>query len=178
MILYQFGCKNAQIAYKGFLLSEKELILVGNFKSEMVLPNNWCYYNSMKKLVMFLLAMLAVGCVPEVATTAENINKIFSSQDFTFEFHEFDQTKKSISFRNDYLVYKSDQPTIRREITYDEVLLINDFIQKIVAVHQEGAVAESSSYYVIKNTASKVVIIPKQEDFYFEALLRTLKLVK
>ena len=61
---------------------------------------------------------------------------------------------------------------------YDEVLLINDFIQKIVNKHQDHLEKESASYYVVKNTAYKVIIIPKQEDFYFEALLRTLKLTK
>ncbi len=121
--------------------------------------------------------MSTVACVRKVEPTIENINKIFDSKDFTFEFHQKGNAKKSISFRDDYLVYQSDQPTLRREITYDEVLLINNFIRKIVYVHQDDQDTESFSYYVIKNTAYKTIIIPKQEDFYFEALLKTLKLV-
>jgi len=130
----------------------------------------------MKRILIVVICLSSIGCARRVEPTIENINKIFASKDFTFEFHQMNESKKSISFRNDYLVYKSDEPTVRREISYDEVLLINDFIQKIVQVHQDGLDEESISHYVIKNTAYKVIIIPKQEDYYFEALLRTLKL--
>lgn len=118
-----------------------------------------------------------ISCAKSVEPTPNNINKIFASQDFTFEFHQSGESKKSISFRNDYLVYKSDEPTFRREITYDEVLLINEFIQKIVNLHQND-VKEASSYYIVKNTAYTTTIFPKQQDLYFEALLKTLKLIK
>ncbi|SEK73975.1 hypothetical protein SAMN04487910_0991 [Aquimarina amphilecti] len=127
---------------------------------------------------MIICYLISIGCARNVEPSVENVNKIFASQDFTFEFNEFGSIKKSISFRDDYLVYKSDQPTLRREITYDEVLLINDFIQEIVDSHQKGLDIESSSYYVLKNTAYKTVIISEQEDFYFEALLKTLKLIE
>ncbi|MBW1294001.1 hypothetical protein [Aquimarina litoralis] len=131
----------------------------------------------MKRFILLITCFGLMSCAKQVEPTVENINKIFASQDFTFEFHKSGESKKSISFRNDYLVYKSDQPTFRREITYDEVLLINDFIQNIVNLHQNN-VEETPSYYVIKNTAYKAKIIPKQEDYYFEALLKTLKLIK
>ncbi|WP_299213184.1 hypothetical protein [uncultured Aquimarina sp.] len=130
----------------------------------------------MRKILILSILVFITSCARNVEPTAENINKIFTSQDFTFEFHQIGATKKSMSFRDDYLVYKSDQPTIRREITYDEVLLINDFIQKIVNLHQDDKDTESSSFYVVKNTAYKTTIIPEQEGYYFEALLRTLKL--
>ncbi|AXT51859.1 hypothetical protein D1818_13770 [Aquimarina sp. BL5] len=130
----------------------------------------------MRNFLVVLILIFITSCARNVEPTVENINKIFASQDFTFEFHPIGATKKSISFRDDYLVYKSDDPTLRREITYDEVLLINDFIQKIVNVHQDDKDTESSSFYVVKNTAYKTTIIPKQEGYYFEALLRTLKL--
>lgn len=58
------------------------------------------------------------------------------------------------------------------------MLLINDFIQKIVNRHSKILDPETSSHYIIKNTAYKVVIIPDQEDYYFDALLKTLKLDK
>ncbi|WP_091406281.1 hypothetical protein [Aquimarina amphilecti] len=132
----------------------------------------------MKKALLIICYLISIGCARNVEPSVENVNKIFASQDFTFEFNEFGSIKKSISFRDDYLVYKSDQPTLRREITYDEVLLINDFIQEIVDSHQKGLDIESSSYYVLKNTAYKTVIISEQEDFYFEALLKTLKLIE
>lgn len=128
--------------------------------------------------MILIIVVLLAGCARSLEPTPENINKIFASKDFTFEFHKKEGTCKSLSFRNDYLVYKSDGPTLRREITYDEVLLINDFIQKIVNKHINGLDSENNSHYIIKNTAYKVVIVPKQEDFYFDALIKTLKLDK
>ncbi|MBQ0735869.1 hypothetical protein [Aquimarina celericrescens] len=130
----------------------------------------------MRRIALFLMLIFLVSCARKVEPTIENINKIFASRDFTFEFHKKGGDCESLSFRNDYLVYKSDQPTIRREITYDEVLLINDFIQKIVNVHSGILDPETNSYYVIKNTAYKAIIVPEQEDYYFEALIKTLKL--
>lgn len=125
--------------------------------------------------IVFVIIFI-VSCARSVDPTVENINKIFTSKDFTFEFNSHTGDKKSLSFRNDYLVYKSDKPTYRREISYDEVLLINDFIQKIVNRHSKILDPETTSHYIIKNTAYKVVIIPDQEDYYFDALLKTLKL--
>lgn len=130
----------------------------------------------MRFFLVLCTVMSFFSCARKVEPTPGNINKIFESKDFTFEFHQADGNCFSISFRNDYLVYKSDQPTIRRDITYDEVLLINDFIQNIVNLHDPQKNTESSSYYVIKNTAYKTTIIPDQEDYYFEALLKTLKI--
>ncbi len=130
----------------------------------------------MRRIALFLMLIFLVSCARKVEPTIENINKIFASRDFTFEFHKKGGNCKSLSFRNDYLVYKSDQPTIRREITYDEVLLINNFIQKIVNVHSGILDPETNSYYVIKNTAYKAIIVPEQEDYYFEALIKTLRL--
>ncbi len=120
--------------------------------------------------------MLIVSCARTVEPTAENINKIFASKDFTLEFNRSNRSKESISFRSDYLVYKSDKPTYRREISYDEVVLINDFIQNIVHLHSEMLDPKKASYYVIKNTAYKVHIVPNQQDIYFDALLKTLHL--
>ncbi|GAA4110393.1 hypothetical protein GCM10022393_07420 [Aquimarina addita] len=123
-----------------------------------------------------MCVITVIACARTVDPTIENINKIFTSKDFTFEFHKKEAPSASLSFRDDYLVFKSDQPTIRRVITYDEVVLINNFIQNIVNLHSETLDKKSSSYYVIKNTAYKTVVIPDQEDFYFEALLKTLDL--
>ncbi|MBP2834155.1 hypothetical protein J8281_18300 [Aquimarina sp. U1-2] len=130
----------------------------------------------MRTILMLFVFHFLISCAREVPPTVENINKIFDSKDFTFEFHNNENTCQSISFRNDYLVFKSDLPTVRREITYEEVLLINDFIQKIVNVHSDSLSTDDSSYYVIQNTAYKTVIIPHQEEYYFEALLKTLRL--
>ncbi|AXT61667.1 hypothetical protein D1816_15330 [Aquimarina sp. AD10] len=130
----------------------------------------------MKRIIVLLPIVFIISCARTLEPTAENVNKIFASKDFTFEFNTATGNCKSLSFRNDYLVYKSDKPTFRREVTYDEVLLINQFIQKIVNLHSTSLDPKTSSYYVIKNTAYTTTIVPDQEDYYFEALLKTLKL--
>ena len=127
-------------------------------------------------IIGILASLVLFGCARSVEPTVENINKIFESKDFTFEFHQPDGTCRSLSFRNDYVVYKSDLPTYRRGIEYEEVVLINDYIQKIVNLHSVALDQETHPHYVIKNTAYKVIIVPDQEDFYFDALLKTLKL--
>ena len=132
-------------------------------------------YRSLKPITV-LIFMLLSSCARQVDPTADNINKIFNSKDFTFEFHPIDGTSKSLSFRVDYLVYQSDQPTVRREVSYEEVVLINDYIQRLVNLHSDSFTTENHSYYIIKNTAYKTTIIPDQEDYYFWALLKTLKL--
>ena len=132
-------------------------------------------YKSLKPITV-LIFMLLCSCAQQVDPTADNINKIFNSKDFTFEFHPIDGTTKSLSFRVDYLVYQSDQPTVRREVSYEEVVLINDYIQRLVNLHSDSFTTENHSYYIIKNTAYKTTIIPDQEDYYFWALLKTLKL--
>ena len=131
-----------------------------------------------KFLMLFVALILICSCAQTVDPTIENINEIFSSKDFTFEYNELGKSKKSISFRVDYLVYQSDEPTVRREIKYKEVILINDFIQNIVNLHQTGAEKESSSHYVVKNTAYETVIIPKDNSKDFSMLLKELKLIK
>jgi len=129
----------------------------------------------MKRCICLISVFMIFGCARTVEPTFENINKIFSSRDFTFEFHEKGKSCRSMSFRNDYVVFQGQHPTIRREISFDEVLLINDFIKKIVRLHNSELDQQNSSYYVIKNTAYETIITPKLEDFYYRALLNTLK---
>ncbi|RZS99164.1 hypothetical protein [Aquimarina brevivitae] len=101
-------------------------------------------------LVLGLPLLLLIGsCAKQVEPTSQNINKIFASKDFTFAFVPLHGEKKSLSFRVDYLVYQSDGPTIRREISYNEVLLINNFIQELVRVHNASLSTENHSYYMI-----------------------------
>jgi len=120
--------------------------------------------------------IIFMSCARSVEPTVENINTIFKSMDFTFAFYDKDGGVKSFSFVNDVLVYKSDQPTIRREISYAEVLIINDYIQNIVNLHDSSLNPEEQHHYVVENTAYKAIIVPRQEAFYFEELLKTLKL--
>ncbi|WP_025742819.1 hypothetical protein [Aquimarina pacifica] len=130
----------------------------------------------MLRTLLFLSFIFILGCARTVEPSVDNINRIFASKDFTFEFNRLNGKKESLSFRSDFLVYKSDKPTYRREVSYDEVLLINDYIKKILSLHSNTLDPNTSSYYVIENTAYKVIITPNLEDLYFDALILTLKL--
>ncbi len=132
----------------------------------------------MSRIVVFLWIIVLVGCAKKVEPSVAAINTIFSSKDFTFEFNRANGQRESLSFRSDFLVYKNSEQTYRREISYDEVLLINDFIKKIFELHSNTLDQNKASHYIIKNTAYEVVLVPELEDFYFDALLKTLKLTK
>ena len=123
-----------------------------------------------------LFLILLFGCAREVKPTVENINKIFESKDFTFKFYDEEGSCKSLSFRHDYLVYKSDAPTVRRTITYDEVLRINNFIQQIVNQHDNSLKSKRTDYYIIENTAYVAAIFPKNQEQSFSSLLTELGL--
>ena len=131
---------------------------------------------SMRHTVFVLLALCVITCAKQVPPTVRNVNKIFESQDFTFEYHDRNGTCQSLSFRHDYVVYKSEKPTVRRTISYNEVREINGFIQKIVNDHQETLNPDKTSYYIIQNTAYTTVITPKTAQNNFESLLRSLNL--
>ncbi|UZO81996.1 hypothetical protein NBT05_05885 [Aquimarina sp. ERC-38] len=130
----------------------------------------------MKYLLTLLLIISLVSCAREVPPTVENINKIFESKDFTFEYHDKAGSCQSLSFRHDYLVYKSDQPTVRRTISYDEVLRINRFIQDIVNIHNDNLRNENNPYYIIENTAYTTAVFPEYEPKPFSELLKELEL--
>lgn len=123
---------------------------------------------------LFLIFLL--GCAREIAPTVENINKIFESKDFTFKYYDKEGNCESLSFRHDYLVYKSDAPTVRRTITYDEVLRINNFIQQIVNQHDNSLKSKRTGYYIIENTAYVAAIFPKKKEQSFSSLITELGL--
>jgi hypothetical protein len=70
-----------------------------------------------------------------------------------------------MSFRDDYIVYKKAEGVKRRTITYDEALLINDFIQNQFQFHKDNH--SETPAIVILNTAKKVTLkIPNYEVDY------------
>lgn len=132
----------------------------------------------MRTSIFVFLAVVICGCAIELPPTTDNINKIFESKDFTFAFINSEGNEKSLSFVNDYLVYKSEAPTYRREVTYQEVVLINRFIQELLDDHQNDITSDKSAYYKVYSTAYKIRMYPKQlgEERFME-LLSFLKLV-
>lgn len=119
----------------------------------------------MKKIILLLSLIILVSCAQEVDPTVDNMNNIFDSKDFTIEFILDDSRTESMSFIEDIIVYKTVKGTKRRTITFDEALLINDFIQSQFKLHDESN-SETPSI-IILNTAKKVTLkIPKYEAAY------------
>ena len=105
------------------------------------------------------------SCTQSLEPSIENINSIFQSNDFTIEYILDSDDKESMSFRDDYIVYKKAEGVKRRTITYDEALLINDFIQNQFQFHKDNH--SETPAIIILNTAKKVTLkIPNYEVDY------------
>lgn len=128
----------------------------------------------MKKLVVILFLVLLVACQQQVDPTLENANSIFDSKDFTIEFILNEEKTESMSFIDDIIVYKADVNTTRKTISFNQALLINDFIQNQFTQHdQTNSEVPSIAIY---NTAKKVTFkIPNYKPEYLE-LIQKLKL--
>jgi hypothetical protein len=128
----------------------------------------------MKKLLTLLLLVILVSCAQEVDPTIENMNDIFESNDFTIEFIIDADATESMSFIEDLIVYKSAVGVVRRSISYDEALLINDFIQSQFRFHKVSH--SETPAIIILNTAKKVTLkIPNYKMDYLH-LIRKLDL--
>ena len=123
----------------------------------------------MKKL-LFLLSIVTMGsCTQRLEPSIENINSIFQSKDFTIEFILESDRKESMSFREDYIVYKKAEGVQRRTITYDEALLLNNFIQSQFQLHKNSR--SETPAIIIFNTAKKVTLkIPNYKGDYLNLI--------
>jgi sugar-specific transcriptional regulator TrmB len=119
----------------------------------------------MKKALLLLSIVTIASCTQSLEPTTENINSIFQSNDFTIEFILESDRRESMSFIEDYIVYKAAEGVRRRTITYDEALLINDFIQNQFQLHKDSN--SETPAIVILNTAKKVTLkIPNYKMDY------------
>jgi hypothetical protein len=97
------------------------------------------------------------------------MNDIFNSKDFTIEYVLDDSRTESMSFIEDIIVYKTAKGTKRRTITFDEALLINDFIQSQFKLHE--ASNSNIPSIIILNTAKKVTLkTPNYEANYLDLI--------
>jgi hypothetical protein len=79
--------------------------------------------------------------------------------------NELSLRRESMSFREDYIVYKAAERVERRTITYEEALFINDFIQNKFQFHKNRN--SKTPAIVILNTAKKVTLkIPNYKMDY------------
>lgn len=119
----------------------------------------------MRKVIIHLGFLSFISCQQTADVNTENINSIFQSKDFTIEYILNDDTTASMSFIEDYIVYKKAEEVVRRTITYDEALLINDFIQNQFRFHNDSN--SETPAIIILNTAKKVTLkIPNYEMDY------------
>lgn len=123
----------------------------------------------MKKLILLLSIILLASCTQEVEPTIENMNSIFESKDFTIEYHLTDSKTESMSFIEDILVFKANDSVVRKTISFDEALLINQLIQNKFKMHDSNN--EETPSIVILNTAKKVTLkIPNYEVDYLNLI--------
>ena len=123
----------------------------------------------MKKLILLLSIILLASCTQEVEPTIENMNSIFESKDFTIEYHLTDSKTESMSFIEDILVFKANDSVVRKTISFDEALLINQLIQNKFKLHDSNN--EETPSIVILNTAKKVTLkIPNYEVDYLNLI--------
>ena len=110
----------------------------------------------MKKLILLLSLFLVLSCQQTADVTTENINSIFATKDFSISFRMSDNKEASMSFREDYMTYKSDQGTQRVELSYDDVLKVNAFIAEQYPLHD--ATREETPSITIYSDAKKVTM--------------------
>jgi hypothetical protein len=123
----------------------------------------------MKKIILLISLIIFASCVQEVDPTVDNMNDIFNSKDFTIEYVLDDSRTESMSFIEDIIVYKTTKGTKRRTITFDEALLINDFIQSQFKLHE--ASNSNIPSIIILNTAKKVTLkTPNYEANYLDLI--------
>jgi hypothetical protein len=119
----------------------------------------------MKKLLLICCLIALASCQQQLEPTAEHVNSIFKSKDFTIEFHLDSETTASMSFIEDIIIYKAEGDVVRKTISYDDALLINDFIQSQFPYHKDSN--EETPSIIILNTAKKVTLkIPNYEVEY------------
>ncbi|WP_405378168.1 hypothetical protein [Nonlabens sp. Asnod3-A02] len=123
----------------------------------------------MKKLILLLSIILLASCTQEVEPTIENMNSIFESKDFTIEYHLTDARVESMSFIEDILVYKANDSVVRKTISFDEALLINQLIQEKFKQHDSNN--NETPSIIVLNTAKKVTLkIPNYEVDYLNLI--------
>jgi hypothetical protein len=104
----------------------------------------------------------------------ENINSIFETKDFSIEYDIADHSSHRFSFRDDYVSYFSDQPTQRKDISYDEATLVNNFVQKLFNRRESNELSQRQ--LIIYNDSKKIILNVPDADAELEQLLDQLQL--
>ncbi len=138
----------------------------------------------MKKLFLLLFLLAATSCQKTLEPDVENINSIFATQDFQIKFAMGNGDEYRMGFLNNEIAYFSPQETMRRELSYDDVRLINTFVQNCyrdseteLELEPENEMQMSNSSTIeIYNDSKKVVFTTGNYHSEFEQLLTKLNL--
>lgn len=107
-------------------------------------------------LLLLVLLALLISCQQTLEVSTENINAIFETKDFSISYSISDTQEVTMSFREDYMTYKSDQGTRRVELSYEDVLKINEFIAAQYKLHDAARALKPS--ITIYNDTKKVTL--------------------
>jgi hypothetical protein len=113
------------------------------------------------------------ACQQTVPTNKENLQKIFDTKDFTVTFYPQEGEEHFMGFRMDYVTYKHEGKTKRETISYDQALLVSNFIKQKLTEHNDE---ESAASIVVESPQYKVEIKLEDYDQEFEELLKNLKI--
>jgi hypothetical protein len=106
----------------------------------------------------------------------DNINSIFKTQDFGIRFTLESGDEYWMGFLNNDISYFSPQETIRRELSYDDVRLINTFVGERFRESKTKTEKSLNSTIEIYNDTRKVFFNTPHFTAEFEQLLSQLKL--
>ncbi len=148
--------------------------------------------NVIKKSFLILLLLVATACQQQMEPSVENINAIFQTQDFQIKFMLENDKEYRMGFLNNEMAFFSDAPTYRKELSYDDVRLINTFVETRFRESElqqgleskfetekdtvSGVKIQSQSQIEIYNDARKVVFSTTPMRKEFEQLLTQLEL--
>lgn len=134
----------------------------------------------MKNLFLILPLFLIVSCQKDLEPSMDNINSVFETQDFGIRFTLESGDEYRMGFLNNDISYFSPQETIRRELSYDNVRLVNTFVElrfRESKTETETKTEKSlNSTIEIYNDTRKVVFNTPHFTAEFEQLLSQLKL--
>ncbi|BAO54911.1 hypothetical protein [Nonlabens marinus] len=143
------------------------------------------------KKILILILILTTSCQQELDPSAANINSIFETQDFQIRFTLENGSEYRMGFLNNEMAFFSPTETVRRELSYDDVRLINTFVQnryrasedKIRFQPQVDAVnpamterSQNHSRIEIYNDTKKVTLTTPDATASFQELLSKLEL--
>ena len=128
----------------------------------------------MKKLLLLFVIMTGASCQQQMEPTVENINQIFQTYDFQIKFHINNGQEYRMGFLNNEIAYFSPQETVRRELSYDDVRLINTFVQ--YRFRESGTAPTTPHKIEIYNDSKSVAFNTMNYQKDFEQLLNKLNL--